>query len=49
MMPAINFGMIMGYMRYHERDGVRHFYLTEAGHSNIGPRRFHHGAPCSHG
>jgi hypothetical protein len=36
MTPAINVGMNMGYMRYRERGGVRHFYLTEAGYSKIG-------------
>ncbi len=36
MTPAINVGMNMGYMRYRERNGVRHFYLTEAGYSKIG-------------
>ncbi len=36
MTPAINVGMNMGYMRYRERDGVRYFYLTDAGYSKIG-------------
>ncbi|KXG87424.1 hypothetical protein ATO67_19115 [Agrobacterium bohemicum] len=36
MTPAINVGMNMGYMRYRERDGVRHFYLTDAGYNKMG-------------
>ena len=36
MAPAIMVALNMGYMRYRERRGIRHFYLTSAGYSKIG-------------
>lgn len=36
MTPAILVALNMGYMRYRERQGVKHFYLTSAGYSKIG-------------
>jgi hypothetical protein len=35
-MPLLIRALDMGYVRYRERDGVRHFYLTKAGYSTIG-------------
>lgn len=36
MTPAIVVALNMGYMRYRERKGMKHFYLTSAGYSKIG-------------
>jgi hypothetical protein len=35
-MPVLIRALDMGYVRYRERDGIRHFYLTKAGYSTIG-------------
>lgn len=36
MTPAILVALNMGYMRYRDRSGIKHFYLTSAGYSKIG-------------
>ena len=36
MTPAIVVALNMGYMRYREKKGIKHFYLTSAGYSKIG-------------
>ncbi|WP_455918353.1 hypothetical protein [Ensifer canadensis] len=42
MMPALIQALNMGYIRYRERGGVKHFYLTKFGYEAIGiePPRF---------
>ncbi|POO48725.1 hypothetical protein CPJ18_25345 (plasmid) [Agrobacterium rosae] len=40
MTPAIVVALNMGYMRYREREGIKHFYLTSAGYSKIGVQPF---------
>ena len=42
MMPALMQALNMGYIRYRERGGVKHFYLTKFGFDAIGiePPRF---------
>ncbi|MDQ1194375.1 hypothetical protein [Agrobacterium sp. SORGH_AS 787] len=36
MLAAINVAVNMGYMRYSVKDGMRYFFLTDAGYHKIG-------------
>ena len=35
-MPMLSRALEMGYVRYRERAGTRHFYLTKSGYSSLG-------------
>ena len=36
MIRALMQALYMGYIRYHERDGVKHCYLTKFGYDQMG-------------